>query len=223
MSSGLISAVRRDTKQRDRYHIYIDGEFAFSVHEDILIKYNLLKGTPVDGGLHEEVLQAEERHKAYLTALRLLGIRPRTAAQLEQYLTDKGYSSAIAREVRLLCEERGYIDDRDYARRWVAERIRNRPRGRYALKMELMQKGISMDIAEAALSELDQREELEAARRWLSKRLRREAELPSDSRQLQKILVALTRKGFSHAVVKAVRKELQEGRFPCAADEEREQ
>ncbi|UFJ42212.1 RecX family transcriptional regulator [Brevibacillus humidisoli] len=207
MNSGLISAVQRDEKQKNRYHIYIDDTWAFSVHQDILIKYNLFKGTVIDAGLYDEVLQAEERHKAYLSALRLLGIRPRTAQQLEQHLTRKGHTSEIAREVRTACERQGYIDDWEYARRWVAERMRNRPRGKYALKMELLQKGIGNDIVESVLSDLDQREELMAARRWLEKRLRRNPS-PLTPQEEQKLLLALMRKGFSHAVVHAIRQEL---------------
>ncbi|WP_126426547.1 RecX family transcriptional regulator [Brevibacillus marinus] len=207
MNSGLISAVQRDAKQKNRYHVYVDDTWAFSVHQDILVKYRLLQGTAIDADLYAEVLQAEERHKAYLAALRLLGARARTARQLEQCLTHKGYAPEIAREVRTACEQQGYLDDREFARRWVDERLRSRPRGKYALKMELLQQGIDKEIAESVLAALDQRQELTAARRWLAKRLRK-IRTPVTPQEAQKLLLALQRKGFSPAVVQAMKKEL---------------
>lgn len=212
MKSGLISAVRRDEKQKNRYHVYVDGTWAFSVHQDILVKYQLLKGTAIDPGLYEQVLQAEERHKAFRAAVRLLGRRPRTARQLEQYLTQKGFAPEVAGEVRMMCEQQGYMDDRDFARQWIDERLRSRPRGKYALRLELLRQGIDKEIVESALDALNQQQELAAARRWLAKRLRKKTVPPTPS-ETQKLLLALMRNGFSPDVVQAMRRELSSGKW----------
>ncbi|WP_019119195.1 RecX family transcriptional regulator [Brevibacillus massiliensis] len=212
MKSGQVTAIYQDKKNRHRYQVYIDDEFAFDVHEDILIKYHLLKGTYIDETVGREVLQAEECHKAYLLALRYLGMRPRTTYQLEQYLVQKGFSEEVASQTSSRCAAQGYLNDETFARQWVAERLRNNPRGKYALRMELKQKGLPHEMIGGALGEVKQEEELEAARKFAEKRLRHEV-LPLDRSKEQKLLAALLRRGFTPATVQTLRRELREGRF----------
>ncbi len=212
MHSNVITAVRQDGKNRHRYQVFVDGEFAFDVHEDILIAYNLLKGTIIEPGVADEILAAEERHRAYLAALRYLGIRPRTAHQLERYLTEKGFSPELVHDIRRQCQDEGYVDDYAFARQWVSERLYGKQRGTFALRLELAQKGISREIADAAVGEIDPEEELAAARRFAVKRLRRLTG-PVDAAKERKLLAALQRKGFSAGTMQAIRRELREGRL----------
>ncbi|QQE76215.1 RecX family transcriptional regulator [Brevibacillus composti] len=207
MKSGRITAVHRDTKNKHRYHFYIGDELVFSVHEDILVKYQLMKGTEIDQAFLQEVLLAEEEHRAYLLALRYLGIRPRTSKQIASYLKEKGYPQEIAETIVSRCQQMGYLDDQAFARQWVSERMRLKQRSPLMLKMELQQRGIDKDLAEHALRGVTSEDELSAARVLVEKKLRRHTgEL--DRNEEQKILAMLYRKGFSQSVIQAIRREL---------------
>ena len=215
MKSGQITAVHRDNKQKQRYHIDLDGEYAFTVHEDILVKYNLFKGTDVDESFYCEVLVAEERHKAYLGALKYLGMRPRTRSQLQAYLLDKGFDAKVADEICQRCQDHGYIDDEAFAKQWVEERLRLKPRSSYMLRMELTQRGVDKAIAEDAVQGVSREAELEAARALIEKKARRITGAPNPDEE-RKLLAMLMRKGFSHSIIQQVRAELRQRR-----DEER--
>jgi regulatory protein len=208
MKSGTITAVHRDNKQKQRYHIDLDGDYAFSVHEDILVKYNLFKGTEVDEPFYREVLVAEEKHRAYLNALRYIGIRPRTKSQLHAYLLEKGFLPAVADEVCDRCREQGYIDDEAFARQWVDERLRLKPRSPYMLRMELQQRGIDRSIVEDAVRGVSREDELVAARALIEKKARRLTGPPNPDEE-RKLLSMLMRKGFSHGVIQQIRGELR--------------
>lgn len=209
MKSGHITAVHQDQKQKQRYHIDIEDEYAFSVHEDILIKYNLFRGTLVDERFFQEVLIAEEKHKAYLAALRYLGMRPRTRSQLKKYLQDKGFSEQIASEICTRCVEQGYVDDQAFARQWVDERLRLKPRSAYMLRMELLQKGLEKETVDRAVAAVSREDELDAARALVEKKLRRMDRVPSPEEE-KKLLAMLMRKGFSHSVIQQLRSELRQ-------------
>jgi regulatory protein len=209
MKSGRITAVHQDSKNKQRYHIYVDEQLAFSVHEDILVKYNLFKGTEIDPVFWEEIISAEERNKAYLLALRYIGIRPRTANQLEKYLTDKGFSAETAREIKQRCEQAGYIDDAAFAKQWVCERMRLKAKSALVLRMELQQRGISRDLIEMAIQQISREDEAEAARKLAAKRLKR-ASHPLSWEEERKLCLMLQRKGFSQAAIQQVRRELRE-------------
>ncbi|CAM3407671.1 RecX family transcriptional regulator [Brevibacillus invocatus] len=209
MTNGVITGVHQDQKQKQRYHIYVEDAFAFSVHEDILVKYNLFKGNEVDESFYQEIVLAEEKHKAYLAALRYLGIRPRTGNQLQSYLLEKGFSSEIAEEVCRRCKEQKYLDDQAFARQWVDERLRLKPRSSYMLRMELQQRGVEKAIVEEAVSAVSREDELSAARALIEKKVRR-LQGPPNPDEERRLLSMLMRKGFSHTIVQQIRGELRQ-------------
>jgi regulatory protein len=213
MRSGRITAVHRDSKYKHRYHVDIEGERAFSVHEDILVKYNLLKGSVLDEAFIGEVLLAEEENKAYLLALRYLGIRPRTSFQVKKYLREKGFSTELAEKIVQRCEHQGYVNDKAFSRQWVQERLRVKPRSAYVLRMELQQRGVDGEIADEAVRSVSLEDELEAARRLVAKRLR-SCDVPPDTDTERKLLVMLMRRGFSGTVLQQIRREWRQREKP---------
>lgn len=210
MESGRITAVHQDSRQKKRYHIYIDDVLALTVHEDILVKYQLFKGTELDKELFAEILTAEERNKAFLQALRYIGIRPRSAAELERYLIEKGHDKEIAKEIRRRCEQQGYIDDKAFAAQWVGERMKRKQRSAYALRRELQLKGIHSEIVNAVIQDISREDELDAARKLASKRLKGISG-PLELQDERKLLQMLARNGFSSSVINQLRKEWRSG------------
>lgn len=212
MRSGVITAVHQNKKNKYSYEIYVEGELAFEVHEDILIKYSLLKGTEIDSNLYEEVLLAEEKNRAFLLALRYIGIRPRSCYQVEIYLVSKGFTKERAVEVRELCEQKGYLNDTAFAKQWVQERMINKSLGSYALRHELQQKGISPQNIQTALQGIDQDDEVFAARKLAIKKCKG-AEFPLTLKEEAKLLTYLMRKGFSHSIIQKIKQEARSGRL----------
>ena len=74
-------------------------------------------------------------------------------------LRKKGHSpeqieAAIARLRRM-----GYVDDRDFARFWVSNRMTFSPRGPRLLRSELFQKGVPREIIDEVLAEHEEAQE----------------------------------------------------------------
>lgn len=213
-NTGRITSIVQDNKNRYRYHIYVDDQYAFEVHEDILVKYALHKGKELDSYQLAELLAEEERNKAYLHALRYLGIRPRTAAQLESYLKDKGYTEELAAQTRQRCQQQGYIDDKAFASQWVRERIVSKSRSLMALRMELRQKGVAEEDIQDATSQVKQSDQLEAAVRLLAKKVRNRTS-PLDFEERQKLSAMLLRKGFALEIIRQAIQTVQNGDTEC--------
>ena len=90
------------------------------------------------------------------------------------------------------------LDDVAFASYWVEQRETFRPRSRFALGQELRQKGISREVVEAVLAEVD---DTAAARRAVEKRANRWAGLPEDAFK-EKVAGYLQRRGFTYEVIK---------------------
>ncbi|MDT8342521.1 MAG: regulatory protein RecX [Longimicrobiales bacterium] len=127
-----------------------DGTELTLATEDFLAT-GLRTGDPVDAQLRAGLMEGALLWQAREAALRLLSHRARARRELETRLRKKGFPAALVSRVAGELEARGYLDDAAFARAWVADRLRLRPRGRRALQRELQGKGVDAAVAEAAL------------------------------------------------------------------------
>jgi regulatory protein len=100
----------------------------------------------------------------------------------------------------------GLLDDREFARYWVENRLQFNPRGARALRQELRQRGVSTSIITDTLAGLS---EEAAARKAASAGARRLAHLePRDFRR--RLWAYLARRGFSYTVIEVLVEEMLE-------------
>ncbi len=215
----VITKIERQRRNPARFNIYVDGEYAFSVHEDVLIRCRLSKGKVLEGADVADVLQEEERQSAVHAALKFVRYKPRTRAEVERHLKDKGFETEFIRAALTRLQNYGYVNDEAFARAWVEERRRLRGKGRYALKRELQQKGIEDRIITEVLAPIDDEDEYRLAREWAYKKYERLKHLEW-RRAERRIGSFLQRKGFSLSHITAVLNELRaEGNgAPCDGD-----
>lgn len=153
----------------------------------------------------EEIKTADRKSEAYERALHYLGYRPRSRSEILVFLKKKGFSDQAVEWAVTRLESFRYIDDESFARFWIENRERHRPRGRFALRYELRSKGISDSVIENLLSDHD---ENEAAWRALCRKL--QTWKTDDEFKLKKQIHAFLRsRGFSHETIEdAVRRAL---------------
>ena len=88
--------------------------------------------------------------KSYV--FRLLKIRFRSEKEVRDKLGQKGFSEPTVDEAVGYFRSIGLIDDRQFARRWIASRL-NKPFGVHRIRFELKEKGIAPEIIKQALDE----------------------------------------------------------------------
>jgi regulatory protein len=132
----------------------------------------------------------------------------RSRSDLAGKLAQRNVPDDIA--VRLLdrFEEVGLIDDAAFASEWVAQRQQGRGLARRALAQELRRKGIDDEVSREALDQIDEADEVEAARMLVRRKLRSVRGLDSD-KAVRRLVGMLARKGHSSGVAfRVVREEL---------------
>lgn len=200
-TAAVITRLERQKKNKHRINVYLDGEYAFAIHEDVLVKYRLNKGCKLDEADMKELLDAEEKNRAVQYTLRYISHRPRTVEEVRRYLLDTGFPASVADETVSGFIKRKYLDDRAYARQWVEERLRLKPRGRHLLRQELQARGIDGEDVEAALAQVEQEDE-EAACLSIARKKYRQKRFGSFQEMRNKIGPFLQRKGFPHEIIK---------------------
>ncbi len=188
-----ITAITSQKKNKNRINIFIDGQYAFSISRALAA--DIREGDEIRPNRIDQLKKADEQETAYGRALHFLKFRPRSAAEIERYLEGKHFSlETITTTVNRL-ETHGLIDDAAFARLFVENRLRFRPRGAYALRFELKSKGISEAIIKTVLDGYD---EERAAWEALLPKIKQWKTLEKKAFQ-KKAVDFLRRRGFSYA------------------------
>lgn len=139
-------------------------------------------------------------------ALRQLTVRARSRAELARALARKQVPDEVAVTVLDRLEEVGLVDDEVFARDWLAAGDR-RQRSRRALVAELIEKGVSKDIVQAAVAELDGDRDYGVARAYAERKAVPLVRVAPEARY-RRLAGALARRGFSSDVVARVTREV---------------
>jgi regulatory protein len=197
-----ITQISVQKKNPHRRSVFLDGEFAFGLNEEIVAKYDLQVDSQLEDADLLEILQKEETLKAKDAALNYLSVRARSRKEIVDKLTQKGYDKDIVAQVTDDLEEVGLVNDSEFSRAWVKERLHIRPRGRRMLGQELWQKGIAKEVAEKAIQEAFEKvDEGQLAIELLKKRLSRYQGLDKNKAK-RRMTDFLLRRGFDWETVK---------------------
>jgi len=199
---GVITSVEQLLRKRGMYEIYLDHdkEPALTVHEDILVRYKLLKGAVLSAAAVDDIWQAGERHQAYTLALAYLGVKARTSMEIERYLRRREVAEErIAPVVERLIREQ-LVDDEDYARRFAGDRMRLQQKGSRRIQQELIQRGVAKTVAAAAVEGLDSEQEQQGAIRAAAKKWPNLKGERQDRKR--KLMMFLLRRGYPHPIVR---------------------
>ena len=148
-----ITKLERQKRRKDRWSVYVDGEFVFGLDEVDLLYYKLSEGAEISPGRLEFLREQVVLAKASQKALDFLSHRPRTVKEIERKLSEDYDRDIITRVMDMLYEYK-YVDDASYAAEYAKERIQ----AGYGLKKigwELCERGIGQDLIEPALRKVE--------------------------------------------------------------------
>jgi len=153
-------------------------------------------------------LATEERAKALKKAFDLLSRRDHSRSELKTKLYQRKFSGVNIEYALGECERLNLIDDHNFAIRYVAE-LKFKKYGVFRLREKLYRKGISKDIIETVLADLDQDEEKNAAREAMEKKLRQLKRETDNQKKYQKLYRYLISRGFSSDTVRQLLEDFQ--------------
>ncbi len=200
--AGKITALRFQKRNKDRVNVYVDERFAFGLAAIEAVRLRV--GQVLSDDDVARLQGRDSVEKAYERALNFLSYRPRSEAEVRRNLRKKDVEDEVIEVVIERLTQTGLVDDGEFARYWVENRVQFKPRGARALHYELREKGIADSIIADALADLD--EEL-AARQVAETGARRLTHLQArDFRR--KLSAYMARRGFSYAVIAPLIEEL---------------
>jgi regulatory protein len=190
-----ITNIKQQVKRTDRYSVFVDGAYAFSLSESALLEQGLTSGQKLDQMQLADLKKAAGTDKAYGNALRYAALRPRSTWEMQTYMERKGADEAAAGIILDRLQKLGFIDDTAFARSWVANRRQLKQTSKRRLKLELAQKRVPEDVIADALAE-DTMSDRETLRDLIAKKRSRYTDQT-------KLMQYLARQGFGYDDIKA--------------------
>lgn len=190
---------------RKKVSVEFDHQLTLVLYKGELKRYGLREGARVQDGVPAEIEEQILRKRAAKYAMNLLVKRDHTAKELKDKLCRAGYTDDTAGYALEYVTSFGYINDADYARRYL-ETYSDRKSLR-RMQTDLRQKGISEEVLGSAMEEADCAEEKAALWRYAEKKA---ASLDlSQEKDRQRFFRYLVGRGFSYGDVKEAMEELR--------------
>ena len=139
--------------------------------------------------------------------LLLLKFRLRSEKELLARLKQKGFPEELSRSTVNFLKDKGFIDDRVFAKGWVASRLK-RPFGLRRIKQELIAKGLDKEVIEDSLFAVKENySESQIVSQLARQRFSRQKGI-EPQKVKSRVYAYLLRRGFSPDTVSEIVKQL---------------
>jgi regulatory protein len=216
-----ITKLSQQAKRPDRYSVYVDEKYEFSLHEQQVAELGIRSGQELTEKQLADFKDDSLFGKAYERTLKYVFMRPRSKKEILDYLTrsymypkpkiylnksgdrvvkkqivDKLSTQNIIDRVIQRLESRGYINDEAFAKAWFESRQFTKKPSKRKLQQELQQKGVDQEIIATLLQNYESTES-NNLKHIIDKK--RRIGRYSD---VNKLIPYLLRQGFSYSDIK---------------------
>ncbi|WAA12931.1 RecX family transcriptional regulator [Fervidibacillus halotolerans] len=202
----VITKIAVNRQQPNNYDIEFDQKDWFqtiTICKDTLIRFRLSKGMELDENQLQQIVFEDEVQKGFNRAISYLSHSMRSVKQVKDHLSEKGFPSYVVEEVIDRLKQKGYVNDKDFARSFIQTYIKTTDKGPIAVKKLLQDKGIDEQTIEEEITLFSLDIQLEKARRLSLKWVKRKQGL-SVSLLKEQLYVMLKRKGYEDEAIQEV-------------------
>lgn len=192
-----ITDIKQQVKTQGRYSIFVDGKFSFGLGETALMQSGIRVGKELSNEELADLKDTSRTDKAYNQALGMIARRARSEWEMREYLKRKDYDPELVDSLIERLYASKWLDDTEFARRWVDNRRLLKATSKRRLTQELKAKRVSDDIIANVLAD-DQTDELDVLRNLIERKQKQ-----SRYQDSQKLTAYLLRQGFNYDDIKS--------------------
>nr|BBH89744.1 regulatory protein RecX [Thermosporothrix sp. COM3] len=213
-----ITALQAQVHNPERVNIFVDHTFLLGVHALLVLQMGLKVGQELTEAQIERLRQEEALQQMLDRAMNYLSLRPRSTREVKNYLRRKNAPPEMIEGIVQRLHDFNLLNDQQFASFWVENREHFSPRGSYALKNELQQKGVQREIIDTLVDgEQDEERALRAAEKKALSLLRQPGiDYPTFQRRLGSFL---QRRGFNYEITMRTVKHFWEAEKQESIDE----
>ena len=209
MPKRKIIEIKPQVRHPERKSLIFDDGSVFGISEDVFISHNFEIGLEISEDSYSKLVGDELKVKGYNSALRLLGYRMRSCAEMKQRLADKKYPKNIIDEIIDKLLNIKYLNDAEFANAFAHDKVKSKKIGRMALRMEFIPHKIDSDILEKIIDAVYEKYPVSDLIKQLLDKKKIQFGTKLDQKTKKRIQDLLGRKGFSWNDISSVFTELE--------------
>ena len=183
--------------EKKKFLVSFDNGEEIKISEDTLVNFGLYKGQEIEEDFVENLKFEDEKSEALLLSYKFLQ-RNKTKQQLVDYLYKNKIQRDIIDIILPILEEKKYLNDEDYARRYLSDALNIKKYGKIKTRYMLMSKGIDKKIIEKVMENYDYELEYINALELIEKRISKDE---TDSKIINSAKNYLQGRGFEFEII----------------------
>lgn len=190
-------------KQKDGYYEVVVGHEKVRIHEDLILKYNLLITKELTPDILEKIRKENQVYDAYQIALKLLKTRVRSTKEIIDALIKKGFAKEQIASCNEILQKQGYLNDKTYAIAYLHDKINMSTDGPFKIRKSLEKNGVEESIIHEIMMEFTPSLQKEKIEKIIQKGIKTNRN-KSSKVLMQKILLSLVNQGYDRSMSSSI-------------------
>ena len=196
MKKRKILSIKRSTRYNDRIIVKLDDKSVFRVPEDAFVLNRFHVGETVTLDEIEDYDVKMRLQEAKDAAFKLLSFRMRSIAEMRKRLKEKSFSQIEIDHVIDKLTKLNYLNDVEFGKAFVKEKIKNKKIGPKAIKSELFPHQLSPDFVDELIESVYKKYKINDLITFHLKRKKIKKNTQMNKSDLSRLNNYLLRKGF---------------------------
>lgn len=209
MPKRKIIEIKPQVRNPQRKTLIFDDGSVFGISEDVFISHKFEVGSEISEDLFTETVNDELKVKIYNSALRLLGYRMRSCAEMKQRLMEKKYPINIISDVIDKLLNIKYLNDAEFAEAFAHDKVKSKKIGPITLRMEFIPHKIDSEILENVIKKVYEQYPISDLIKQLLDKKKIQSGIKLELKTKKRIQDLLKRKGFNWNEISTVFTELE--------------
>ena len=137
------------------YKLILDNNDSINLYEDVIINNNLLLTKEIKEEELDDILKQNNDIYVYQISLNYIQVRMRSIKEMKDYLKRKNISNTLIDNTIDKLIKSGYLNDFTFAKAFVNDKLLITNNGPLKIKNELIKLGVSSDIINEVLDDID--------------------------------------------------------------------
>ena len=196
MKKRKILSIKRSTRYNDRIIVKLDDKSVFRIPEDAFVLNPFHVGETVTLDEIEDYDVKMRLQEAKDAAFKLLSFRMRSIAEMRKRLKEKSFSQIEIDHVIDKLTKLNYLNDVEFGKAFVKEKIKNKKIGPKAIKSELFPHQLSPDFVDELIESVYKKYKINDLITFHLKRKKIKKNIQMNKSDLSRLNNYLLRKGF---------------------------
>lgn len=146
-----ITSIQQQAKNQNRYSIFVDGEYSFSLTDNDLLDAKISKGDEISSQQIDRLKKISDDSKLLSRAIEKCLRRPHSIKEIKDYLLKKEANTDQIEAILQKCIKLKLLDDSDFAEKWYSHRKASGKSNSYIRSELIVNKGVDSSIVDRVI------------------------------------------------------------------------